>query len=125
MKSKALNIHEFDMGIYPRKLWVVKTNNPILIRDFFYDGDGAELSGNQTFDNISAFVLKVIQKETMDFGYIVCVIQKIGISTIAHEATHVTLLMCEDLGLQITNDTSNEHIAYLNGWISDKIWRVK
>ncbi len=122
--GNTLKIHEFDMCIYPRKLWVVKTKKPMQIRERFLNEHGNELSDRQDFSNLGGFVMKVIEKETNDIGYIVCLLRKADCSTICHEATHVSLLMCEDIGLEVIENSDNEHIAYLNGWIADKIWQV-
>ncbi len=124
MKNNKTQIHQWSMIPYPRKLWVVKTKNPIELAETFYDSECEELSLTQTFEKINAFVMKAVHKETREMGYIVCIIRKMTVATCCHESFHVCDFLCDDIGLETSAGGSNEHYAYLIGWVADKIWQV-
>lgn len=44
------------------------------------------------------------------------------IETVCHESYHIASRICDWTGMLPTPDTGNEHIAYLVGYIANKIW---
>ncbi len=46
---------------------------------------------------------------------------KLNMSNVAHEAFHVCDFIADRVGLVLSEDTGNEHFAYLTGWIVEAI----
>jgi hypothetical protein len=123
MKKKVV-IHEFDPVIYPRKLWVVVTDNPKILRDNFNFEEDCE----NHFDTAAAFVFPVSQKETRLIGVCICFVKKSNmiLKNIVHESIHTTSLMFHALNMSMGFDGGkDEHYAYLAGWIAECCEKVK
>lgn len=119
-------IHEFDPIIYPRKLWIMITDNPKDIEEYFEDEKGRKLD-YESFKNRRASTMSAIRKDTDDFGVLIVFHKEeyLTISTIAHESFHVADWFCDILGLDCEREKSNEHIAYLIGWVAQCCEKVK
>ncbi len=126
MDNKKAQIHEWDMDIYPRKLWVCKTRDINVIKDRFYDENTNELifEGDPNSPTFKAQVFRVQTKEDKYLGYMVHIATKLEVSSCAHEAFHVADFLSDDIGMYVQEKTGNEHFAYLVGWVADKIWQV-
>lgn len=119
--------HKFELSPYPRKLWVVVTDdvNPINKKFYNRDNDAAKLQKEQIDGR--AVTARVTDKKTGEYGFIVIFTEKeyLTIKTIAHEAFHVCDMLIEDVGMRYVYNTGNEHVAYLIGYIADCIESVK
>ena len=117
-------IHEYFLSPYPRKLWVVKDKgfNP---NDMFVDRSGGIINfDNNERDGARASVFPVIQKETGKYGFLVLILCRLNASDVIHEASHVADGVFDDCGVMLTENTGNEHIAYLIGYIAGCLWDV-
>lgn len=60
-------------------------------------------------------------------GIIVISIKKVNtphyIGILSHEISHATFFICERLGIDFTA-SPQEAYCYLNGWITEKIWKL-
>ena len=122
-KSK---IYEAELVIYPRIIWITygwktkdveKEFEPAKGYTFSEDDDGAAATTYQ----------RVVKLSTNKYGILINFASKAGmtISAIAHEAFHAADDLCDELGMCNSENTGNEHIAYLVGHIADLIYQVK
>lgn len=119
-----VTIHEFDPVIYPRKLWVIFTNDAKILTNNFdtkYKLDGF-------MDKSEAFVFPCSHKESGKLG--VCVVfmkhEYATIKNIAHESVHIASQIFSDCNMNMGfEDGQDEHFAYLVGWAADCIYKVK
>ena len=114
-------IYEFDLQIYPRKLWVLY--NPsyhTIAENFLQDGKPMEFEQYEDLKNTSkGFTSCVIRKEDSECGVIISFFKKPDISTICHESVHFADCVYEELGMVSQNfSQGNEPYAYLAGWAS-------
>ena len=120
-----MKIHEFDPVIYPRKLWIVVTNNPQVIKDNFeYDSDPENFFGG----GHAAMVISCSQKETNLIGVCICFTKHKHLTTknIAHESVHAASYMFSACNMSMGfEDGKDEHYAYLVGWIAECCEKVK
>lgn len=116
-------IKEYDMQIYPRKLWVaVNTSLKEINSKFFQKGDDlSESQFSELIEKNRAVVFpNITTKRNRYFGILVVILKNdIGIKTIAHESYHVTNLIMTNLGEEPKGDL--EQNAYLLGWVAEKI----
>lgn len=126
-------IYMFDPVIYPLKLWVAVEPNPQDIIGKFY----GILDGS--YDEVTAFTEKDFEKD----GYTDATTYQVrrdgkagalviiwrpkcfGINGISHEASHVTDLMCEYLGVSGFTFNDGEARAYFNGWVAECLDKAK
>ena len=116
MKNKII-FHQFDPVIYPRKLWIVITEDEQIILDRF-----DTLCDIEDFaKNSNAIVTNVIEKETKLKGCLLvfCTRKDLNIKTITHESVHVTSNIFNDCNMTMGFDGGkDEHFAYLCGWVA-------
>ena len=107
----------FSNGIYPRRLYVAVGLSEDDVNRMFISGRGMltldwEGSDAATFDEIR-------DRDTLTYGSLVVFRSKGEMTpgTMAHEAVHVLDSFMDVLGLERGKNASNEHLAYLLGWI--------
>lgn len=120
--SKA-RIYEFDPLIYPRILWVVRGGTKDDIKAKFLNNEQEEINFGDRED-FSAWTCNVVHKADNKYGIAVWFPNKITIKCMCHEATHAMFYYCQACGLDVV-DASDEHLAYLMGWICDCIDKVR
>jgi len=122
--SKKVVIHEFDPVIYPRKLWIVITNNPKILRDNFNFEEDCE----NHFESSAAFVFYCTHKETGMIGVCICFVQSkhLTLKNITHECVHVASAIFNGCNMAMGFDGGkDEHYAYLVGWAAECCEKVK
>ena len=122
--GQKVEIHEFSLDIYPRKIWVCVTNNPDCIKDKFYD---ETKNGEFVFDKADlyeAMAMPSIKKDGNYKGVMIMFLSKKYMTpkNIVHESIHAGKMIFEGIGADIR---PHEPFEYLCGWIADKIWQVK
>lgn len=118
-------IHEFDLYIYPRKIWVCIGGTIEGIKQHVRTLERTELDFSQVapFD---ACTVACRSKASDKIGELIYFPDKrvMTFGIVAHEATHAALDVCADIDLRI--DAANqEPFAYLVGYIADCIEKVK
>ena len=114
---------KYSLEPYPRELYVdiLSEESKKNIINKFYTVNGENIKPEE-FNNYAAGVIRVIDKKTQNYGYVVVFRpNNINISSISHEAYHVADVISEDVGLEYNYNSGNEHIAYLVGYIADLI----
>ena len=114
---------KYSLEPYPRELYVdiLSEESKKNIINKFYTVNGENINPEE-FNNYAAGVIRVIDKKTQNYGYVVVFRpNNINISSISHEAYHVADVISEDVGLEYNYNSGNEHIAYLVGYIADLI----
>lgn len=121
MEKKKAKIHEFDLDIYPRKIWVTFSCPKEVLNDFFeenfegldYTCDAATYSCRRLKPDIKAGELILFEnKKAMTTG------------NIAHEACHAALDIIQYIGGKVDFD-NQEYFAYLVGYIAKCCQQVK
>ena len=115
----AVNLIEYDVTIYPRKLWVMyKPTLDDINSNFTSEGNPlGESQYNEFLENSKAITCPVIENSKSLKGCLIVLFRKPEIETIAHESVHFADYVCQELGITTQNfDESNEHYAYLVGW---------
>lgn len=113
----AKGYYRFHNGIYPRRLYVAVGVGEDYVNDTFFsdkggfalDWDGADAA---TFDEVK-------ERSTRVCGSLVVFRSKNEMTpkVMSHEAIHVLDSFMNILGLERAVDGTNEHLAYLMGWI--------
>ena len=114
---------KYSLEPYPRELYVdiLSDESKKNIINKFYTVNGENINPEE-FNNYAAGVIRVIDKKTQNYGYVVVFRpNNINISSISHEAYHVADALLEDTGMEYNYNSGNEHIAYLVGYIADLI----
>ena len=118
MKSE---IHEFPIGIYPRKLWVSVGASDKELSDFF--GETIEPMA----EDCNADTTNVVKHKPKPRGGILIRFpsrKEMTPSNIAHEATHFAIEVFDYTDCRI--DAKNqEPFAYLLGWAVDMMDKVR
>lgn len=127
--QEMARIHKFDPVIYPRKLWVVLTDDSSVLKENFENIDGESPDGYEGFEDNRAITFRCSRKETSDYGVCVCFRRREflnEIKTIAHESLHVATAIMKDCNISMGyNIGQDESCAYLVGWAADCINRVR
>lgn len=121
---KKVEIHEFDPVIYPRKLWVIFTNDAKILKDNF----DSQCEYEESINTSEAFVFPCSHKESGKLG--ACVVfmkhEYATIKNIAHESVHIASQIFSDCNMTMGfSEGKDEHFAYLTGWAADCINQVK
>lgn len=114
---------KYNLEPYPRELYVeiLSEESKKNIINKFYTVNGENINPEE-FNNYAAGVIRVINKKTQNYGYVVVFRpNNINISSISHEAYHLADALLEDTGMEYNYNSGNEHIAYLVGYIADLI----
>ena len=122
-KSK---IYEAELVIYPRRVWITYGWKTKDIEKEFEPAKGYSFSGGD--DGVVATTYQRVTKlSTGKYGILINFASKASMTmnSIAHEAFHAADSLCDELGMCNSENTGNEHIAYLVGHIADLIHQVK
>ena len=122
-KSK---IYEAELVIYPRRIWITYGWKAKDIEKEFEPAKGYIFSGDD--DNAAATTYqRIIKLSTDKCGILINFASKadMTINAIAHEAFHAADDLCDELRIHNSENTGNEHIAYLVGHIADLAYQVK
>lgn len=114
--KEDITLYEYDCQLYPRKIWVSVTRNC-----------PSNLSHIQSMDDIGIADTQATFDETTNLGGVLIRFSNktcMTPSTIAHEAVHAAVIICDYIGGQI-NLESQEYFAYLVGWIVDCCYDAK
>lgn len=115
MKKETL--HEFDLAIYPRKLWIAVSKSK------FED----ILDGISDFsDSYAAITETTYNKKTGKGGVLIRFASKkdMTIKHITHEATHVAMDIFSYIGAKVDLE-DQECFSYLCGYIADCCDKVR
>lgn len=123
--EKKTKIHEFDLGIYPRKVWIVnkcKTNelSEMFCHRDFADIDFSDEEGNESASTVYPMIMN---KETGRYGVLVVLRNKLSVAQISHEAGHVATSIFQDIGAYL-DPNNQEPFMYLLGYIAGLIDEV-
>ena len=130
MKTKKVEVFEFDPQIYPIKFWILINPTKESLDRGFVNLDDNKLnidSISLNKDLTDAFVYNTAVKlvKTGAYGLLLCVnnIDYLSTSSIAHESTHLSGYLWDYVGEhEISSDT--EANAYLVGWFAKCIDQV-
>lgn len=129
-------IHEIDLQIYPRKIWVVDLRGVECIECFIKtlrfktkraDGSFKLMRDGYKegyYDNTRASVVEAIDSKYYA-GIIVLIFNTCDINSIVHESVHITDYVFESLGMNSQNYSErNEQYAYLIEYVFSKINKI-
>ena len=109
-----------DMGIYPRKMYIVKgRNSGKVITDNFKGRNDLEINTADCSQD-KCDVWDVVEKESLDKGFLIWLRLPPTIEDYAHEAVHVAFGTFTDISAEVDAD-NQEPFAYLVGWIAKQI----
>ena len=122
---------KFDPQVYPFKVWVAQGVDFEYMSNNFYafiDGFAVDITNDMWDAEPNTKIIRVypvVEKGSMLIGAIARILQPedVGVRTMAHEATHITDLMCEELGIDGCNYSyfGGEARAYFAGWVAECI----
>lgn len=115
MKKGKICLYEYEMDIYPRRLWVAIGVPNDKLREFFEDLEDTE--------DCYADVTTVREKKTERTGELVRIYKRSEMrpDIIAHEALHVVLDTFSYVGAKVHYD-NQEPVTYFLGWVVRKIY---
>ena len=119
-------VYSFDTIIYPFKIFVIINNNPDIISEYFkeYTGENVVFTNNDGTDRMDAFTMKVISKETPEYGALLFFRDKKSMTPglIAHEASHAAKFLFEHIGADMRE---HEPFEYILEFIVDNCHKIK
>lgn len=127
-------IKEYDIEIYPCKLWITDETDVYSLNKKFAFCDSDNLyeetthsleSIQKSWSNVIATTCGVINKETKEIGVIVSItnVYEIDCKTIAHESVHIADYIFQVTGMNSEDfSDGNEQYAYLVGWAAGCIF---
>lgn len=118
-------IHEFQLGIYPRTIWIAYKCDKDCIDSSFCNRDLTDVDFSQSVGNeYDARVCEnVMFRDDGRYGILIIINNKLNTSKIAHESGHVTTEIFTDIGAYL-DPNNQEPFMYLWGYIADCIDRV-
>lgn len=121
MSNSKTTIHEFDLGIYPRKIWVAFNCPKEVLNDLFEDKFE---DMDKSCDAVTYSCRRL--KPDIKGGELILFRNKKAMTTgnIAHEAFHAALDIIDYIGGRIDYD-NQEYPAYLVGYIAKCCQQVK
>jgi hypothetical protein len=122
--SNPVAIHEYDLVIYPYKIWVTITDNLIPLMARFKEADSDNELDTKGIDKFAATTFIVEEKETGRFGILIqfSSYEYCDVRNIAHESTHAARYIWDRLDEDITGAEAD---AYLVGYIAKCIEDTK
>lgn len=125
------NMYKYDMGIFPRRLYICYKPDLEEFANTFY---GVNPDENGIIDITPSYLDQryrgstiidcagVAMREDDELGVMMTVWEpsQVTPSSIAHEAAHFAFYLCEDLGIEATNFRNSEAFAYIVGWCVNK-----
>lgn len=114
-------IYEYQMGIYPRRLWVTFDATPDELNDMFPSGGTddkpfvelpkyANADVNRVVDNNKhgGFLVRFFCREVVNMGIV------------AHESNHIADEVWDYIGAEVDLKNNEPH-SYLVGWVASRI----
>lgn len=128
-------VYEFNPQVYPTRLWVAKYSDVSfdeIDKDFYALNEQNEridfkVAIEEPDANIYATTYPVSNKESGWRGCLVLLNRKdMPLSTVAHESSHCTDWLFEQLGVESgTTFDNGEARAYYLEWVFNRIYEVK
>ena len=126
MKRQEIKVKTYNLAIYPARLYVVfgleKKASDFIYNNFLtYDG-GEPLTSikEDEYENARAVTFKLSRKRDDDFAVLIWLRKEITVGVIAHEAVHAAHFIFDAIG-QDADNSNDEALAYLVGWIASLI----
>lgn len=118
-----MQIRSFELGIYPRIIYVACGEHPEELANYFYERDFSPLFNNFKSTAIG-FEKQVISKKGNRLSNVIWFPNFYPtLNVICHEATHAAMDIFRDLGLFIDTD-NQEPFTYLVGYIVKHITTI-
>lgn len=127
------NLYTYEMGIYPRKLYICYKPDIEEFTRTFYGVNPDEVGIvditpaylEQRYQGTTAIdCAGVATREGDELGVMMTVWEPSLVTpwSIAHEAAHFAFYLCEDLGIEATNFRNSEAFAYIVEWCANKFY---
>lgn len=126
MKNNKLHI--FKDNIFPRCLFVVITDSTDYLNGIFEDLESDDDIEQDDYDMAHAITFRCRHRDTGLYGVCTAFRRKssMTVSTMAHEAVHVSAGIHHDLGMSMGFDMGeDETFAYITGWAVDCMNQVR
>ena len=126
MEKEKIKLHEFPLGIYPRRIWIANRCSAKELAATFNSRNGDELDFNEEEGNESVALVfpMVALKENGNYGILIWLKSKLSTGHIAHEAGHVATEIFMEIGRYL-DPKNQEPFMYLLGYIADCIDKVQ
>ena len=112
-----MRIYEYDNGIYPMTLCVVKDATFEEVSSMFTDHEGKPLA-MEDYDNANAAVTRALKDDYKTS--LIWLIKDIDVGIIAHECAHVANMIFEEIGCAVPSWGNDEPYCYLLQWLVNK-----
>lgn len=121
-----MKIDCYEIGVYPRRLWVVIGDDMNEIKKTFTYQNGDEIDLSNEIDLSLAMTISVTHKKTGKFGCLVWFsdTSEMSADIVAHESVHAALSVFNAVQCYVTYD-NQEPFAYLVSWMVGKIQESK
>lgn len=131
-KSKDLTVDMFEIPIYDARVCLIKyENSKAYQRALQYlkrIGVQEEDYEKPEYENAFGFT----DKQKTKIGIVHFVFMNVCseykpsyVNTLSHENYHLVHNICSHNGLEFRNDSHNEHIAYLTGYLFEALLKIK
>lgn len=117
-------IHEFDLVLYPRKLWITYDATPKELNRKFPYGDDC---GNPFEEESQNYASTYVTADRNKYKGALIVFENkeaMNCKTIAHESVHAAGYICYTVGIQ-ADFKNDEAFAYLTGYIAECCEKIK
>lgn len=120
-----VKVHEFPLGIYPRRIWIAKGCNEKDIKSIFINRDSSEIQIDEEIGSeaVSTVYPNIMTKDEGKYGILIFIRRKMTVGQIAHESGHATTEIFREIGSYL-DPNNQEPFMYLLGYISDCIDKV-
>lgn len=118
-----VKIHEFELGIYPRRVWIANKCTKVEIDDAFCLRDGKPIDLPGMYEGAATVYPEVMLRKSGSYGVLVAINTKLNVGEIAHEAGHVATSVFCDIGSYL-DPNNQEPFMYLLGYIAECIDKV-
>lgn len=125
MSDSKTQVHEFPLGIYPRRIWIAYKYKKQDIKDMFSSRDLSELDLDEEVgeEASSSVYPNVMFRENGYYGVLILVKTRLSVGQIAHESGHVATELFSQIGAYL-DPNNQEPFMYLLGYIADCIDKV-
>ena len=121
-----MKMYCYEIGVYPRLLWVAIGKKASIIKETFAFSDGSEIEDSFDANAVYAITTDVAHKKTGKYGVLVWFpdAESMSPNIITHESVHAAMEIFYMCHCFFTHD-NQEPFAYLTSWIFDKIQETK
>jgi len=113
-EDKYFRLTEKEIPLYRGKLIVILTDDLERLRQEVPGFEGENIFAHTVYGNRNGwqgcFIILNFKAE----------LQKVTLGTVAHEALHAAMFICDARGISVTAE-NDEAAAYLTGWVVDEI----